>query len=397
MGDHPATGLEVKSAASARRRSAFTLVELMIVVMVVGILVMLLLPAIQAARESARRTQCHSNLAQVIIAVQGYELSHRVLPYGTLDAAKRIDNRPQGYHHGWISQILPQLEQTTAFRMIDRRVGVYHPRNVPVRTHGMQVLHCPSGWLAGSAHSNYAGVHNATETPIASTNNGVFVLNEAFRLKDVTDGSSQTLFVGEKQLDGGTDLGWMSGTRATLRNMSGGVNGLGLPLGAAAGGVNPVNDPATPGPVPANNRWELPGLPAGAQQIIERYDAGLEDYESVPASQLNPLGDGIESMGMSGMGMGGPDDIPSPLMEQGDELVQDQQAGEQEAEAAGGGPPKPGSNPILTVGGFTSAHPNGAMFAFGDGRVVFITEAADLVSLQQMANRSDGQLIRDRR
>lgn len=80
----------------------------------------------------------------------------------------------------------------------------------------MQLLACPSN-ARGSIFSDYAGCHHDVEAPIDVTNNGVFFLNSKIRYDDVTDGSSHTLYIGEKVSDM-WDMEWMSGTRATLRN-----------------------------------------------------------------------------------------------------------------------------------------------------------------------------------
>jgi prepilin-type processing-associated H-X9-DG protein len=72
--------------------------------------------------------------------------------------------------------------------------------------------------------SNYAGCHDPLETPIDADNKGIFFLNSAVPYEDVTDGSSQTIFVGEKLVDPDKTLGWMSGTRSTLRNTGSDIN-----------------------------------------------------------------------------------------------------------------------------------------------------------------------------
>ncbi len=78
--------------------AGFTLVELLAVVGVIGVLIALLLPAIQAARETARRAACQSKLVQLGLALAQYEASHRALPPGTVNPTGPIRNQPDGYH-----------------------------------------------------------------------------------------------------------------------------------------------------------------------------------------------------------------------------------------------------------------------------------------------------------
>ncbi|MEM8734502.1 MAG: DUF1559 domain-containing protein, partial [Planctomycetota bacterium] len=202
------------------RTNGFTLVELLVVIAIIGILIGLLLPAVQAAREAARRAQCQVNMMQLGLALQNYEMAHQCLPPGTVDAKGPIVHLPVGYHHSWIVQILPYIEQRPAYAMLDHRRSIYSKANFKVRGHQIDVLSCPSspvGW-GGAPYTHYAGVHDSREVPIDTTNNGVLFLNSSIRYEDVFDGTSNTIFVGEKIPDQ-TDLGWSSGTRASLRNM----------------------------------------------------------------------------------------------------------------------------------------------------------------------------------
>ena len=98
------------------RRTAFTLVELLVVIAIIGILVALLLPAVQAAREAARRISCTNNLTQLILAVQNYEMSYRAYPPGTLEEKGPIVNEAKGYHHNWVSRLLPYIEKKRPIR-----------------------------------------------------------------------------------------------------------------------------------------------------------------------------------------------------------------------------------------------------------------------------------------
>jgi prepilin-type N-terminal cleavage/methylation domain-containing protein len=230
-------------------RRAFTLVELLVVIAIIGILIALLLPAIQAVREAARRVSCTNNLTQIGLALQGYQSAQGALPSGVTDPTGPIHSVPSGYHVGWMVRILPYIDEKPTYEHVDFSVGVYDPKNAAVRDLGISVFTCPSysgllrpdlASLPGAAQSgeddeydasgpgpaaplrswsfsNYAGCHNDVEAPIDADNHGVLFLNSRITERDVTDGPSHTIYVGEK-LASPDDLGWMSGTRATLRN-----------------------------------------------------------------------------------------------------------------------------------------------------------------------------------
>ncbi|MHB8897274.1 MAG: DUF1559 domain-containing protein [Thermoguttaceae bacterium] len=211
-----------------KRQLAFTLVELLVVIAIIGILIALLLPAVQAAREAARRCQCTNNLGQMVLAMQNYNMSHGVYPPGTINQSGPIATETQGYHHNWASQTLPYLEEVTTYRHIDFSVGVYDAKNAEVRKARINVLQCPSSPAERSteeaALTTYAACQGPVETPIDKDNRGVFFLNSGVAYKDIPDGASHTLFIGEKIVEDDDTLGWMSGTRATLRNAGTQIN-----------------------------------------------------------------------------------------------------------------------------------------------------------------------------
>lgn len=126
----------------AGRRPGFTLVELLVVIAIIGVLVALL-PAVQAARESARRTQCKSNLRQVALAILNYESSRGALP-----APVRIGPDPsQRYPYfgrNWVIDILPQLEEQPTFDAFDLTVGTNAPESVIAKGTAIPSLLCPS-------------------------------------------------------------------------------------------------------------------------------------------------------------------------------------------------------------------------------------------------------------
>lgn len=241
---------------ATRARSGFTLIELLVVIAIIAVLVALLLPAVQQAREAARRTQCKNNLLQLGLAIHNYEMAYEVLPPGVVNPTGPVKNEEKGYHVGWEVQLLPYIDQGATFKAFDFKVGVYDVNNERTRSLSLPTFICPSdshqrttttgsGKQAGV--SNYAGCHNDIEAPITTDNTGVFYLNSSTRYDQISDGSTNTIFTGEKLIDI-DDLGWVSGTRSTLRNTSsfnansaGPINQFGV--------VQPSGGPAPAGPL----------------------------------------------------------------------------------------------------------------------------------------------------
>jgi type II secretory pathway pseudopilin PulG len=200
-------------------------VELLVVIAIIGVLVALLLPAVQAAREAARRCSCMNNITQLGLSLHSYEFHLESLPPGVTNPDGPIHNEPTGIHVSWIVQVLPYLEQNALWRRFDQAAGAYAPENAQVRAAQIETLQCPSdpnAYLnqAGDvARSGYAGCHHDTEEPIDKDNHGLLFLNSNIRFADIYDGSSNTILLGEA-LTFPDPLGWVSGTRATLRNAS---------------------------------------------------------------------------------------------------------------------------------------------------------------------------------
>lgn len=221
-----------------RRRRAFTLIELLVVISIIAVLIAMLLPAVQQAREAARRTTCKNNMMQIGLAIHNYEMAHEVLPPGTIDRTGPIQNVPQGYHVSWTVQILPLIDAEPVYDHFNFAFGVYDVPNAEVRATNMPAYYCPSvpnGFQFKTRDGKnacvitYAACHNDLDVPIDVNNNGCFFLNSSVRYSDIRDGSSNTIFVGEKPITP-DDLGWVSGTRSTLRNSSS-INGRqSLPL-----------------------------------------------------------------------------------------------------------------------------------------------------------------------
>ena len=223
-----------------KRMRGFTLIELLVVIAIIAVLVALLLPAVQAAREAARRLQCVNNLMQLGIAAKNYENSFESLPSGVVNPTGPIVDAPKGYHFNWVTQLLPYLDAKPVYRRLDFNKDLYANENGTARSVLINVLLCPSATgptrmahtspapaIGGDpALTNYSACHNDSETPIDAKNNGVFFLNSRIRYEDIEDGASQTIFFGEKTTED-SELGWASGTRATLRNAGWLINGGG--------------------------------------------------------------------------------------------------------------------------------------------------------------------------
>ena len=252
----------------------FTLIEILVVMAVITVLISLLLPSVQQAREAARRGHCQSNLVQIGLALQNYEMSHRRLPPGSVNPTGPIVNNPvlpaapnpfqpgqpiggppgaaglplplspikpaaagppAVYHVGWIVQILPELDKRNVYNKFDFSLSVYDPANVPVTEVVLPVVRCPSS-NDPAIGTTYAGCHHDGEAPINIDNNGVLFLNSGIRFDDITDGASNTLLVGEKRFNGET-TSWAAGTKASLRNGGARIN---FDPALISAGTNPI-------------------------------------------------------------------------------------------------------------------------------------------------------------
>ena len=127
-----------------KRRPGFTLVELLVVIAIIGVLVALLLPAVQAAREAARRVSCINNITQLGLSLHNYEFHYESLPAGVTNPDGPIRNEPQGNHVSWIVRILPYMEQNALSRHFDQAAGAYADANSEVRSSRIRILECPS-------------------------------------------------------------------------------------------------------------------------------------------------------------------------------------------------------------------------------------------------------------
>ncbi len=182
-----------------RAPRAFTLVELLVVIAIIGILVSLLLPAVQAVREASRRMQCQNNLRQIGLALHNYHAAFRKLPPGGIEVRPEV---PGGKQLAWSAFVLPFLEQSAAYVQVDFNYPFDHPVNEEAAAIPIETYLCPSTprfspLNRGRGATDYGGIYGER---IVSTNyppRGVMIHDKAIRFRDITDGTSRTLTVSE--------------------------------------------------------------------------------------------------------------------------------------------------------------------------------------------------------
>jgi prepilin-type N-terminal cleavage/methylation domain-containing protein len=188
-------------------RSGFTLIELLVVIAIIGVLVALILPAVQSSREAARRTQCQNNLRQHGLALNNYVSANDAFPIGYLAWSTPPGGTAPGW--AWATAILPQLEQRVVYDALNISLPIDLPANSTVRVTGLTTFTCSSDRRTGpfsvtSAMTNgtveaqstsYAANHGTDGSTLA---NGMFRMNKSVRPKDVKDGLSNTLAIGER-------------------------------------------------------------------------------------------------------------------------------------------------------------------------------------------------------
>lgn len=225
------------------RRSGFTLVELIVVLGIIGTILVLLIPALRGGAEAARRVQCLNNLKQIHLALQSYHATHSVYPPGVVDVVRPFSSKDAVRRSGWPSMILPWTEQMVVFSTLNFDVASTDPANSTARRCQINTFACPDSraerpgegrtsipYLARSAAppeygwSSYVACHHEVEKAIDVDDHGVFFLNSRIRAADVSDGLSQTIFLGEVA-EPSAD-GWFVGGRSTLRNTGAPINGL---------------------------------------------------------------------------------------------------------------------------------------------------------------------------
>jgi prepilin-type N-terminal cleavage/methylation domain-containing protein/prepilin-type processing-associated H-X9-DG protein len=202
------------------RRCGFTLIELLVVIAIIAVLIGLLLPAVQAAREAARRAQCVNNLKQLGLALQNYHDAICAFPMSYAARSRFLDGATDtapGW--GWGTMILPQIEQSASFNAANLVLNVEAWQNSSVVRAILSTYLCPSDPMPGGTFgvtdasgnvlammgpTSYAACvgNDFADTTTGLNNdglgNGVMFRNSGIRVADITDGTSQTITIGER-------------------------------------------------------------------------------------------------------------------------------------------------------------------------------------------------------
>ena len=236
---------------------AFTLVELLVVLAIIGVLVALLLPAVQAARESARRTRCANNLRQQGVALINFEEQRGSLSVGCIGCLRTAVPK---LFNSWNAQILPWLEQAALHQRLDLKKESYKAPNLDVGAVVLDVFLCPStlereavnnaGVWKTAAFTDFGGIYGVggpgqnvdeeerdwNQQNLKWEALGVFVYDEAVSYSDITDGTSRTVACAELLLRRRTECEWINGNNIFAQEVE-------TPLNATSDISNGIGSP----------------------------------------------------------------------------------------------------------------------------------------------------------
>ncbi len=201
-----------RSALHTRSVRGLTLVELLVVMAIIGVLIALLLPAVQAARAAARQIGCLNNLRQIGIALHSYHDTYRSFPPGGIEP--RSPARPHGRQLAWSAYLLPYLEQLTLYERLDLSQPFDAPVNAAPAATILATYVCPSvpdgrALRTGRGPCQYGGIFGERITSPNSPPKGVMLYDRAISIQQISDGTTCTLVISEDSQFG--DGQWING------------------------------------------------------------------------------------------------------------------------------------------------------------------------------------------
>jgi len=357
--------------SSAVRHGGFTLIELLVVIAIIAVLISLLLPAVQSAREAARRAQCINNLKQLGLAVANYESANGAYPasYGAPPWRGTWGSwSPQSMMLGYIEQT--QIYNACNFMLVSHEGDAMSAANQTAVTNRIANFLCPSGpappgtyWGRARPGNSYFGSVGATLNWVGNMGggrpNGLFMFGgagndwdrvNAIKIGDITDGTSNTIAFGEWK------IGDFDENKLSLQDV--------IKAGARPGGEDPWGNPRA-------------AMPAGATQLRAWLNlCASRAPASVGSWQNNQSGlGGNWNQGMFGWSLGNvlqPPNPPYPNCR---------------TETWDGDFDQPG------MYGLSSYHPGGANVAFADGSVRFLKNTTNERTVWALGTRDGGEVI----
>ena len=378
-----------------RAKKGFTLIELLVVIAIIAILIALLLPAVQQAREAARRSQCKNNLKQIGLSVMNYHDVHKTFSPGVTVADSTNAATTQSNYFSWVTQILPFFDQAPLFKKLNTKLSYQDttgtPNNAALCSTILTAMRCPSdagpdqdpsgsstgtSFDMGTANyvANYGvGMPDVNANPRAVQ--GVFGCNTKIRIRDCKDGMSNVILAAERRNPK------ICGTWA----VAGGVGATAAEAGVLGGCTfwAAGNNTATADSTLLPAQEATPGTPATSPSL----------YQILGTTRSGSVGDNVTMGGTKGTNA-----LVGNLT--GDTNVTSTQPWTLAAagtikinKTLGGFSTMSGDFQDATTVGFSSWHTGGIQAVLGDGTVRFLSENIYSTIYENLSRRSDGKTL----